>query len=249
MLEFLVGMAAVMVNLINPNLTDSSQVMIWAAMNLLPQILGVILLTGVLSAGISSATTFLSLIGASVANDLFPSKKMNSIKAGRIAMIIVSVVVLVTAIYNPPAIFWIMFLGGAIVASSWMPVAVASIFSKRLTKAGAYCGMLFGFLACFLLRLYASLFHISLPVWLDPSIVGIVFNIVAMISVSAFTQVTEEEKVARRNLFIIPDSEKDSEEIRKTLRYTRRSIWVGIIVMLVLLILWVVPYLRGVTML
>ena len=45
---------------INPNISPASTSMIWAAMNLLPKVLGVILLTGVLAAGISSATTFLS---------------------------------------------------------------------------------------------------------------------------------------------------------------------------------------------
>jgi sodium/pantothenate symporter len=69
LLEFLVGISAVMINIVNPAMENSSQVMIWAAMHLLPKVLGVLLLTGVLSAGISSATTFLSLIGASVAND------------------------------------------------------------------------------------------------------------------------------------------------------------------------------------
>lgn len=245
MLEFMVGMAAVMINIVNPGMEDSSQVMIWAAMNMMPKLLGVILLTGVLSAGISSATTFLSLIGASVANDLMNSKKMNSVSAGRIAMIIASLIVLLVAIFNPPAIFWIMFLGGAIVASSWMPVAVAAIFSKRLTKMGAFCGMLVGFIACFALRLYASLFHVSLPVYLDPSLVGIVCNVIAMIIGSLLTQVTEEEVEARKALFVIPDSEKNPQEIRKTLQYSRISILVGIIVMLVLFALWVQPYLQG----
>ncbi len=245
MLEFMVGMAAVMINIVNPGMEDSSQVMIWAAMNMMPKLLGVILLTGVLSAGISSATTFLSLIGASVANDLITSKKMNSVSVGRIAMIIASVIVLLVAIFNPPAIFWIMFLGGAIVASSWMPVAVASVFSKRLTKTGAFSGMLVGFIACFALRLYASLFHVSLPVYLDPSLVGIICNVIAMIVGSLLTQVTEEEVKAREALFVIPDSEKDPQEIRKTLRYSRISVLVGVMVMLVLLILWVLPYSQG----
>lgn len=245
MLEFMVGIAAVMINIVNPGMEDSSQVMIWAAMNMMPKLLGVILLTGVLSAGISSATTFLSLIGASVANDLVISSKIDSIKAGRVAMVVASAVVLLVAIFNPPSIFWIMFLGGAIVASSWMPVAVAAVFSKRLTKAGAFCGMLAGFLSCFALRLYASLFNVSLPVYLDPSLVGIVFNVIAMVVVSLFTQVTSEEEKARRALFVIPDSEKNPQEIRKTLRYSKVSVLVGIIVMLVLFVLWIRPYLQG----
>ena len=69
-IEFFAGMAAVMVRLSNPDMADSSQVLIWAAMNILPTVLGVILLTGVLAAGISSGTTFMSLVGASIANDI-----------------------------------------------------------------------------------------------------------------------------------------------------------------------------------
>ena len=131
MLEFMVGMAAVMINIVNPGMEDSSQVMIWAAMNMMPKLLGVILLTGVLSAGISSATTFLSLIGASVANDLITSKKMNSVSVGRIAMIIASVIVLLVAIFNPPAIFWIMFLGGAIMDASSCCIGLFKAFDQN----------------------------------------------------------------------------------------------------------------------
>ena len=245
LLEFLVGITAVMVRVANPSLANSSNVMIWAAMNMMPQLLGVLLLTGVLSAGISSATTFLSLIGASFANDIFASKEGKSILYGRIAMIIVSAVVLAVAVVNPPSIFWIMFLGGAIVASSWMPVALGSIFSKRLTKTGAFCGMLFGFLGCFAVRLYSSLAGVTLPVYLDPSIIGIVLNVVAMVIGSALTQVSDEEKQARKDLFVMPASECNPKEMGKTLRYTRWSVLIGVGVTVALLVFWVIPYLRG----
>ena len=244
-LEFLVGMAAVMVNVVYPDMESSSNVMIWAAMNLMPKVLGVVLLTGVLSAGISSATTFLSLIGASVANDCMQSEDDKSIRYGRITMIIVAVVVLVVAVMNPPSIFWIMFLGGAVAASSWMPVAVASIFSKRVTKTGAFCGMLFGMLGCFLLKVYTSVSGVSLPVYLDPSIVGIVCNVIALVIGSALTQVTDEEKQARAALFVMPESEKDPAQMKSTLRWTKASILIGVVVFAMLMILWVVPYLNA----
>lgn len=245
LMEFLTGMAAVMVNVVNPDIDPASNVLIWAAMHMMPTLLGVILLTGVLAAGISSATTFLSLIGASVANDIMNPKSKVSIRVGQIAMAAASVVVIVVAVLNPPSIFWIMFLGGAIVASSWMPVAVASIFSRRVTKAGAFAGMLFGFLGCFVLRLAASLMGLSLPAYLDPSIVGIVCNLAAMTIVSAFTKVTPEEKEARANLFVIPEEEKEAKEVKKTLRYTKWSVLVGGTVFASLLVLWIIPYLTA----
>ena len=244
-LEFLVGMAAVMVNVVYPDMESSSNVMIWAAMNLMPKILGVVLLTGVLSAGISSATTFLSLIGASVANDCMQSEDDKSIRYGRITMVIVAAIVLVVAVMNPPSIFWIMFLGGAVAASSWMPVAVASIFSKRVTKTGAFCGMLCGMLGCFLLKVYTSVSGVSLPVYLDPSIVGIVCNVIALVIGSALTQVTDEEKQARAALFVMPESEKDPAQMKSTLRWTKASILIGVVVFAMLMILWVVPYLNA----
>lgn len=244
-LEFLVSSAAVFVNMKNPGMKDSSQVMIWAAMHLMPKLLGVILLTGVLAAGISSATTFLSLIGASVANDIVGTKWKNPIRVGQIAMGIVSAVVLLVAIFNPPSIFWIMFLGGAIVSASWMPVALGSVFSKRLTKAGAFAGILCGFLACFFLRLYTALAGVTLPVYLDPSVVGILANIAAMCIATKVTSVTEEEKAARARMFVMPDSEKDPEQMRKTLRISKRALLIGPGTIAVLLIFWVIPYLVG----
>ncbi len=243
LLEFLVGISAVMVNVVKPDLADSSHVMIWASMNLMPKVLGVVLLTGVLSAGISSATTFLSLIGASVANDCMQSDDEKSIRAGRITMVIVAGIVLVLALTNLSSIFWIMFLGGAVAASSWMPVAVASIFSKRVTKTGAFCGMLAGVVSCFVLKLYSSLAGITLPVYLDPSIVGIICNIIALVIGSALTKVTDEEIQARQALFVMPETEKNPKNIKSTLMWSKVSIFLGVVVCAILLVFWVIPYL------
>lgn len=242
LLEFLVGMSAVFVGVVNPGMEDSSKVMIWAAMNMLPRVLGVVLLTGVLAAGISSATTFLSLIGSSVANDLAGGSTKNHIFTGQVAMIAVSAAVLLLALFNPPSIFWIMQMGGSIVSSAWMPVLVGAIFSKRLTKAGAFAGMLTGFLTCFFLRLYSNVSGRTLPVWLDPSWVGILCSFLAMACVTAVTRVTPEERRAREALFVLPEEEKDPAELKKTLRLTALSVLVGVAVCGLLLALWVVPY-------
>jgi len=96
---------------INPNLESASTNLIWAAMNVMPMIVGVIMLTGILSAGISSASTFLSLIGTSLTNDIMKQKddmKAN-LRLSRIVMGVVSVIVLIIAFFNPPQIFVIMY--------------------------------------------------------------------------------------------------------------------------------------------
>lgn len=246
LLEFIVCMSAVFVNRVNPNLEDSSRVMIWAAMNLMPRVLGIILLTGVLAAGISSATTFLSLIGTSVSLDIIGKKgknDKNTIMIGRIAMVMIALVVLLVARYNPPSIFWIMYLGGAIVASSWMPVILASVLWKRLTKEGAFAGMLVGFLGCFALRLYTSVKGISLPVYLDPSVVGMVLNFGTMVVVSLLTKVSQEEVDARAEMFVVPKSEYSIGRATGVILASKRSMLIGGGVVIMLLSMWVIPYL------
>lgn len=241
-LEFFVCMAAVLLNTLNPTIESSSHIWIWAAMNVVPTALGVVLMTGVLSAGISSATTFLSLIGASVANDMVIVEGKKSIRYGRIAMVVVSAIVLVCAIANPPAIFIIMFLGGATAASSWMPVAFASIFSKRLTKTGAFCGMLTGMVGCLAANLVQSFAGIKFPAYLDPAIIGILCNVLAMIIGSLCTTVTNEEKAIRLSLFVVPESEKNGQEMKKTLKFLKvGGIIAGLTMTLLMLVLWALP--------
>jgi len=244
-LEFFVCMTATIINVLNPNLTQSSHVWIWAAMNAVPVFMGVILMTGVLSAGISSATTFLSLIGASAANDLAVVKGDKSIQIGRCVMIMVSLIVLVCAITNPPAIFVIMVLGSATAASSWMPVAVGCIFSKRMTKTGAFCGMIVGMLGCLVANLAKAIGGVNLPSYLDPAIIGIFCNVIAIVIGSSLTKLTEEEKRAKEQLFEIPKSECDPVEIRKTMNWSLFGIFVGILMMAIMLIFWIIPLLMA----
>lgn len=252
-LEFLAGIGAVMVRVSVPDMADSSHVLLWASMNLMPKILGVVMLTGILSAGISSATTFTSLIGASVANDIFGASESEDseedkryIRIGQWAMVLIAVIILLISIFNPPAIFVIMFLGGAVIASSWMPVAVACVFSKRLTKTGAFCGMLAGFLGCFVMKLIVGIGGFSLPAYLDSSIVGIVINIIAMVIGSSLTQVTEEEKTARAAMFVMPESEKNPADIKRTFKATRLALLIGPLFVAGMAAGWIIPYLRGI---
>lgn len=60
------------INLFNTAIDPSETAFIWAAENILPSLLGVIAVTGITAAGLSSAASFLSLIGFSAANDILP---------------------------------------------------------------------------------------------------------------------------------------------------------------------------------
>ena len=141
--------AAAFVRNINDTL-PGSEAMIWAATHVLPPVIGMLLLIGISAAGISSASTFLSLIGFSVVNDILPEAESDRKKLARSrwAMLAVSLVVLALAYLNPPQIFLIMYFGGTVIAGAWSLVAFGSVWSRRLSRCGAYLGMLLGFLGC-----------------------------------------------------------------------------------------------------
>lgn len=248
-IEFLMCMAGVFVNKLNPGMAAPSEALIWASMNIMPKLLGIIVLSGVLAAGISSATTFLSLIGSNIANDILKIKPgKDSLLFGRIIILLVGVVIALLCVYNPPQIFWITYLGATVVACSWLPASIASVWSKRVTKTGAFYSMLAGFVVSGFMKIYIAMKGISVPIYFDPFFVGIAASILALIIGSALTKVTEKEKEERALLFVTPESERDPKEIRKTKRIIALSIPMGVIMTLLMLFLWAIPYLKGLGM-
>ncbi len=245
-IEFLMCMAGVFTQKLNPGMEMPSQALIWASMKLMPTILGIVVLSGVLASAVSSATTFLSLIGSNIMNDIVEVKnEKRKLLYGRITTLIVGVVICLLCIYNPPQIFWITYLGATIVACSWLPVALASVWSKRVTKTGAFWGMLVGFVVSAAMKIYTSVADILLPIYFDPFFVGIAAGVIAMIIGSAVTKVTEKEKQERELLFIVPEEEKNPADVKKTKILIGISIPLGLVVTVLLLVMWVIPYLNG----
>jgi sodium/pantothenate symporter len=246
LIEFLMCMAGVFTNKLNPGMERADQALIWASMHAMPVILGIVVLSGVLASGISSATTFLSLVGSNITNDIVKIKdERKSVLYGRITVLAVAVVICLLCIFNPPQIFWITYLGATIVACSWLPVALASIWSKRVTKVGAFAGMLSGFTVSAVMKIVTSVNKILLPIYFDPFFVGIAASIIALVIGSALTKVTDKEKEERALLFIMPESEKSPKEIKKTKIMILCAVPLGLAVTVALLILWVIPYLQG----
>lgn len=57
--------------------------------------------------------------------------------------------------------------------------------------------------------------------------------------------VSDEEKREREALFIVPESEKNPEDVKKTKRLIALLISMGLIITVVLIIFWVIPYTNG----
>jgi len=144
-LQMLVYGAGGLMNLAKTDITPSETVLIWAAKSMVPEFLGAFLLAGIVAAALSSASTFLSLVGFSVSNDIGRKPLALTVNTTRKIMLITSIVVLVCCYFFPPNIFWFMLFIGTVFASTWGPVGLMSIWSKRITKDAAFWGMVSGF--------------------------------------------------------------------------------------------------------
>ena len=234
---------------INPNIDPASTNLIWAAMNIMPLAVGVLLLTGILSAGISSASTFLTLIGSSVTNDLLAGRKTNNpekdLKISRYGMAVVSIIVLILAFFNPPQIFWIMYFGGTVIASSWGAVSLTSVWSKKISETGAFLGMLFGFIGCAIPKTYSSLSGAVLPIYLDPFFIGIFSSVLGIVIGTKLKPATAEVVAEYELLHIRPESEKDPARDRVTHNLKYVYLCFGLALGLFFVFCYALPYMRA----
>lgn len=242
--------SAAFVYKINPNLDDASTCIIWAAMNCMPMIVGVIMLTGILSAGISSASTFLSLIGTSLTNDILKRSDgedvKKNLKVSRLVMGAVSILVLIIAFFNPPQIFWIMYFGGTVIASAWGAVALASVWWKDMNEASAFYGMLLGFIGCTSMKSFAALSGITLPMYLDPFFVGIILSICGMLVGSKLGKATSADIQRYRELHIRPESENNDIEDTKTHNLMWIYLMFGFALGAVFIFAYAIPYVNAI---
>ena len=226
-----------------------NQALIWAAMNVLPPVIGIVMLTGISAAGISSASTFLSLVGFSLVNDIMPDKGRDDrkkLRLSRLTMLAASLVILVLAYFNPPQIFVIMYFGGTVIASSWSLAAFGSVWSKKLSKTGAFWGMLLGFLGCVVSKILYSALGVTPPVILDPFFIGIALSLIGAVLGSVLRPVSAGEEELRADLFRAPASTLDERECRKDHRLWIVYLLFGIALGAFFLLMYALPYCRAV---
>ena len=235
---------AAAINLVNPAIDPPETAMIWVAMNLMPSIIGAILVSGILAAGLSSASTFLSLVGFSVSNDIFrhsddPQKQLRST---RYTMLGIGLFVLVLSLVVPQNIFWITYFAGPVFASSWGIVSFMSIWSKRITESGAFWGMVAGFAGNIATNLVSLLGGVNLPVYMDPILLGAATSFLTVIAVSKTGTVSSQEHAFREQLHHTPEDELNTKEVRRTLVWPTIIMIGGVVTMVTIAIFYAHPY-------
>jgi sodium/pantothenate symporter len=262
LLYLVTNFAATAVNLINPDISPPESTMIWVAMNLLPTALGALLICGVLAAGLSSASTFLSLVGFSVSHDVLGSTAASQLSEGastsaddhsqrlgaaRWSMLAVGVSVIALALLLPRNIFWLTHFAGPLFASSWGAVAFMSIWSHRLTEAGAFWGMAAGFVVNVAMNALALIGAVDWPVIADPILVAALSSYFVMIGVSSNGEVSPAERDFRIALHRLPEKETDLAVVRQTLLWPRVMVFGGVVLSALLTIFYALPFGRAVS--
>ena len=261
LLYLVTSFAATAVNLINPDISPPESTMIWVAMNLLPTALGALLICGVLAAGLSSASTFLSLVGFSVSHDVLGSatgalekggstsadQQHQRLGAARWSMLAVGLSVIALALLLPRNIFWLTHFAGPLFASSWGAVAFMSIWSHRLTEAGAFWGMAAGFAINVAMNALSLLGVVDWPVIADPILVAALSSYFVMTWVSSQGEVSPAERDFRIALHRRPEKETEPAAVRQTLLWPRAMVFGGLILGALPIVFYALPFGRAVS--
>jgi len=236
------------VNLATPDIDPPETVLIWASRNLVPEFLGALLLAGIMAAALSSASTFLSLVGFSASNDIVAHRERTdkqAVRVSRLVMLGTGIVALIATFLFPPSLFWVTYFIGTVFASSWGPVGLMSVWSKRITKDGAFWGIIAGFVFNAVPWLLNFTGYIDLPSYLDPILLGAVASVVTVVLVSRSGTVTPAERAFQESLHRVPDSERDIAKLRSTLVAPLVLVAYGCVMPFIVQHWYVKPYQRG----
>lgn len=247
-LLFLNLMSVAVINL-NPNLEDSQRVLIWASFEVLPKLVGTLMLAGIMAAGLSSASTFLSVIGFSLTQDIvqkeFKSEK-EQLKVSRMIMLIVGIISLILAYLGLGGVRVISWFASTIIAASWAVAGIGSVVSKKLSATGARWSMIAGFLGFIISKCLVGFgvqpFASVLINFFDPFFIGIYLSVIFAVIGTKKSPVTKEETDYRDKLMILPEEEKVASDYKLDKVFGWILIVAGILTTLVLLFGWALPY-------
>jgi len=249
-IQGMVYAAAPVVNLSNAAIEPRDEVLVWAALNLMSPLVGALLLAGLVAAALSSASTFLSLIGFNLSHDLLHEKgtdNRSKLKFSRQMMLVAGILILIASLSLEQNILWFTYFAGTLFASAWGPVAIMSVWSTQITASAAFWGITSGFLGNSIPKLLVSLDVIELPVYLDPIVIGAVISLAVVLIVSRNTTVTDTERNYRLFILKTPEEEMNSKAAKGTLKYGSALSVFGVAMTLIMLIFYVVPYQKALT--
>ena len=157
-------------------------------------------------------------------------------------MLMVGLSVIALALLLPRNIYWLTHFAGPLFASSWGVVAFMSIWSGRLTEAGAFWGMMTGFGVNVIMNALSLAGWVQWPVVADPILVGVVSSYLVVRVVSNRGAISMYEAMYRDALHTMPPQERDLIVIRQTLVWPKVMVVMGGVIAVALTLFYALPY-------
>ena len=234
---------------LNSALEDPQRVLIWAAFNVMPKLVGTVLLAGIMAAGLSSASTFLSVIGFSITTDIFPrtfKSEKEQLNVSRLTMLVVGIIALILAYLGLGGVRVISWLASTIIAASWAVSGIGSVLSRKLSATGARWSMIGGFLGFIITKCLSGFgiapFHTIFINFLDPFFVGLYVSVLFAVLGSIRHPISEQESAYRERLLVLPEEEKVIGDYRRDRLYGYLLVAAGVVTSAFLLLGWALPY-------
>ena len=203
------------------------------------------MLAGLMAAALSSATTFLSLVGFSVSHDIVPNRKKSDssmLRFSRLMILAVGAVILTISLSVPQEIWWITNFVGPVFASSWGPVAFMSVWSDRITSNAAFWGIVAGFIGNVAPKFCETIGWITLPSYAHPVLIGGAIGLLVILWVSSRGKVTEGERAYRLKLHDQSEEEQDARQTKITGWVSMILAGFGVITSVGFFVFYVMPY-------
>ncbi|GBD31662.1 Osmoregulated proline transporter OpuE [bacterium HR33] len=183
-----------------PNLSSVDLASSVMAFEVLPSIVGALLLVAMLSAIMSTVNSILLVVGAGVAHDLYGKFLQPSASQGhlvlvnRISMVILALIPVYFALQKYGDVQAIVVEQAKFIASFFFVPVVIGLNWRRGTAAGAIAAMLGGFLACGIWEFTGQRSFASHGI--DAVEVGVAVSLLLFVAVSRFTRPVPAEQLA-----------------------------------------------------
>jgi SSS family transporter len=201
--QLIIGLAVLSIGLLTrvlfPNLASADQASSIMAFQVLPPLVGALLIVAMLSAIMSTVNSVLLVSGASVAHDLYGkfvrpgSSQTHLVTVNRISILMLALVPIYFALQKFGDVQSIVVEQTKFIASFFFVPVVIGLNWKRGTAAGAVAAMLGGFLACLAWQFTGQKgFTVH---GIDAVEVGVVTSLVLFVLVSRMTKPVPEQNL------------------------------------------------------
>lgn len=166
-----------------PNISDPEMVIPMLAYEFFPGLLAAILLSAIMAAIMSTSDSILMQTGTILSRDVYQgfinknASQSRVVLVSRLCVLIVGIVGIIIAIYEPPAIFTLVVFASGVLGNSFMVPYIASVYSNKANKVGVNCSMIGGALTNIIWTVGA----LDGVTGIHPFLAGLIVSIIAML--------------------------------------------------------------------